>query len=168
MPVNEALVAALVEVERHVGRSGWDQPARIFALVPTREFVAAEPSLAPQFAAANPDGFTSIEQDDFHAGDDLGETLARMVWPQSVSGCVLALERAFLPAQAEVDLPDDPSQAARVVAEHPQRLDLRVVVGVTRDGSRHAVARLRTAEQDLLEGAELVPALADALAHTLE
>lgn len=166
--MNDALVAALVEVERHVGRSGWDQPARIFALVPTREFVAAEPALAAQFAAANPDGFTSIEQDDFHAGDDLAETLARMVWPQTVSGCILALERAFLPADAEAQLPDDPDEAARLVAEHPQRLDLRVVVGVTRDGARHAVARIRSAEQELLEGAELVPALADALAHTLE
>lgn len=168
MPVNEALVAALVEVERHVGRSGWDQPARIFALVPTGEFVAAEPSLAAQFAAANPDGFTSIEQDDFHAGDDLGETLARLVWPQTVGGCVLTLERAFLPADAEAELPEDPEQAARVVAEHPRRLDLRVVVGVTRDGSRHALARLRSDPTELLEGAELVPALADALAHTLE
>ena len=166
--MNEVLVAALVEVERHVGRSGWDQPARIFALVPTREFIAAEPSLAAQFAAANPDGFTSIEQDDFHAGDDLAETLARLVWPPTVTGCVLALERAFLPADAEAQLPDDPSQAAQVVAEHPRRLDLRVVVGVTRDGARHAVARIRSAEQELLEGAELVPALADALSHTLD
>ena len=165
--MNDALVAALVEVERHVGRSGWDQPARIFALVPTREFLAAEPSLAPQFAAANPDGFTSIEQDDFHVGDDLAETLARMLWPQTVTGCVLALERAFLPAEAEAELPDDPDQAARLVAAHPLRLDLRLVVGVTRDGSRHSVARLRSSEE-LLAGADLVPALADALAHTLE
>jgi len=166
--VNEALVAALVEVERYVGRSGWDQPARIFALVPTREFVAAEPSLAAQFAAANPDGFTSIEQDDFHAGDDLAETLARLIWPPTVAGCVLALERAFLPADAEAELPEDPVLAARVVAEHPQRLDLRVVVCGPGAVSRHAVARIRSAEQELLEGAEMVPALADALAHTLE
>ncbi len=36
VPVSDALVAALIEVERHVGRSGWDQPARLFALVPHR------------------------------------------------------------------------------------------------------------------------------------
>ena len=44
--MSEALAAALIEVERHVGRSGWDQPARLFALVPTAELIAAEPSLA--------------------------------------------------------------------------------------------------------------------------
>ena len=31
----ERLLAALVEIERFVGRAGWDQPARLFALVPT-------------------------------------------------------------------------------------------------------------------------------------
>ena len=57
---------------------------------------------------------------------------------------------------------------ARAVAEHPNRLDLRVVVGVTRDGLSHGVARVRGENGDLLSGADLVPALASALAHTLE
>ena len=168
--MSDALLAALVEIERHVGRSGWDQPARLFALVPTAELVAAEPSLA-EHLLGEPDGFASVEQDEFHAGDDLAETLERIAWPATVAGCALALERAFLPPSAEADLPDDPAAAATVVAEHPDRLDLRVVVGVHRAGTRQALARVRAAEGadgDLLTGEDLVPALASALAHTLD
>ena len=167
MPVNDSLVAALVEVERHVGRSGWDQPARLFALVNTGDLIAAEPSLADQLLGAL-DGFSSIEQEDFLPGEDLAETLVGIAWPDSVSGCVLALERAFLPADAEEELPADPDAAALVVAAHPRRLDLRVVVGVTRDGASHGLARVRGADGDLMGGADLVPALAVALAHTLD
>jgi len=169
--MSEALAAALIEVERHVGRSGWDQPARLFALVPTAELIAAEPSLAEHLQNGFEDGYSSIEQDDFRQGDDLAVTLSRITWPTSVAGCVLALERAFLPADAETELPDDPQAAALLVAEHPRRLDLRVVVGVTRDGVRHAVARVRAAEGtdgELLTGEDLVPALASALSHTLD
>jgi hypothetical protein len=168
MPVNDALVAALVEVERHVGRLGWDQPARLFALVPTADLIAAEPSLAEHLSGGVPDGFSSIEQEDFRPGTDLGETLARITWPPAVAGCVLALERAFLPSDAEAELPEDPDLAARAVAAHPRRMDLRVVVGVARDGSRHGVARVRGEGGDLMGGSDLVPALAAALAHTLE
>ena len=165
--MTDALVAALIEVERHVGRYGWDQPARLFALVRTSELIAAEPSLADQLTGA-PDGYSSIEQEDFTPGDDLAETLAGIAWPDTVAGCVLALERAFLPTDAEGDLPADPDAAAIAVAAHPRKLDLRVVVGVSRDGSTHGLARVRGEDGDLLAGADLVPALAAALAHTLE
>jgi hypothetical protein len=165
--VTDALVAALIEVERHIGRSGWDQPARLFALVRTAELIAAEPSLADQLTGAA-DGYSSIEQEDFTPGDDLAETLAGIAWPDTVAGCVLALERAFLPTDAEGELPEDPDAAALAVANHPRKLDLRVVVGVTRDGGSHGLARVRGEDGDLLAGADLVPALAAALAHTLE
>ena len=115
--MTDALVAALIEVERHVGRYGWDQPARLFALVRTAELIAAEPSLADQLTGA-PDGYSSIEQEDFTPGDDLAETLAGIAWPDAVAGCVLALERAFLPSDAEGELPADPDAAALAVANH--------------------------------------------------
>ncbi len=166
--MSDALTAALIEVERHVGRLGWDQPARLFALVRTAELMAAEPTLAEHLGAAPADGYTSIEQEEFVAGDDLAQTLARIAWPPTVAGCVLALERLFLPADAEVELPEDPAAAARVVADHPQRLDLRVVVGVTRDGAQHGVARVRGDAQELIGGNDLVPALASALSRTLD
>lgn len=166
--MSETLVAALVEIERHVGRLGWDQPARLFALVPTAELLAAEPGLAEHLAGAPADGFSSIEQEEFRPGTDLAEALGRIAWPATVAGCALALERSFLPAAAEGELPEDPDAAARAVADHPDRLDLRVVVGVTRAGQRHGVARVRGTDGELLAGHELVPALAAALAHTLE
>jgi hypothetical protein len=166
--MKDALVAALVEAERHVGRLGWDQPARLFALVLTSDLIAAEPHLAEQLQAVPQDGFTSVEQDEFHAGADLAETLAGLTWPPAVAGCALSVERAFLPSGSEADLPEDPDQAAAVVAEHPDRIDLRIVVGVTRDGLQHGVARVRGEAGELLGGQDLVPALAAALAHTFE
>lgn len=166
--MSEALTAALIEVERFVGRSGWDQPARLFALVRTEELIASEPGLAEHLSGALPDGFTSIEQEEFSAGADLGLTLAGIAWPMTVAGCALALERVFVPPEVESELPEDPAEAARVVAGHSKRIDLRVVVGVTRDGARHGVARVRGNEGELVGGADLVPALADSLARTLE
>lgn len=163
-----ALEAALIDVERHVGKLGWDQPARLFALVRTGDLIAAEPHLAEALAGVPADGFSSVEQDEFRTGDDLGHTLSEIMWPEAVSGCALSVERSFLPTDLEADLPEDPAEAAEVVAKHPRRLDLRVVVGVTRDGERHGIARVRDAEGDLVGGRDLVPALADALAHTFE
>lgn len=167
---DDNLVAALLEIERHVAHGGWDAPARLFALVPTAELIAAEPTLAPQIARADdlPAGaLSSIEQDGFHAGDDVLDALARITWPPTVAGVALTLERAFLPQGLEDDLPDDPDAAAAFVADHPARQDVRVVVGVTRTGSRHGLARLRANPDDLLGAADLVPGLADALATTL-
>ncbi|MEA4944139.1 MAG: PPA1309 family protein [Propionicimonas sp.] len=166
--MSESLTAALVEVERFVGRSGWDQPARLFALVRTAELIAAEPGLAEHLTNAPGDGFTSIEQEEFTAGADLDETLARIAWPDTVAGCALCLERVFVPPEVEPELPEDPVAAAAVVADHPKRIDLRVVVGVTRDGARHGVARVRGHEGELLGGTDLVPALTEALSRTLE
>lgn len=165
--MTEHLQAALVEVERHVGRSGWDQPARLFALVRTADLVAAEPSLAEHLSNGPGEGFTSIEQEDFRAGDDLGTTLARIAWPATVQGCVLTLERFFLPPALEADIPEDPELAATFVASHPARLELRVVVGVTRAAEQSGIARLRSSG-DLLGGPDLVPALAAALSRTLD
>lgn len=165
---SDALVSALAEIERHVAHAGWDSPARLFALVPTADLLAAEPALADQLAPpATPDALSCVEQDGFHAGDDIVDALARLAWPPTVAGVALALERLFLPAGLEADLPDDPDAAAAAVAAHPGRRDIRVVVGVTRDGARHGLARLKDHPDDLLAAPDLVPGLADALAQTL-
>ncbi len=167
--LSDALAAAVLEVERHVGAAGWDQPARLFALVPTHELIAAAPELAAQLGTDHPEGhLSSIEQEDFHGGMDLTEALAHLAWPATVAGCVLSLERAFLPAQYESELPDDPASASDVVANHPHRQELRLVTGVLRDGARHAVGRLRTNPTELLGGADLAPGLSAALLATLE
>ncbi len=166
-PDHSALVASLVEVERHVGASGWDQPSRLFALVRTADLIAAEPQLANQLGAAPPDGFSSVEQDDFHPGADVLGALQRISWPETVAGCVMVVERCFLSKEHEDDIPDDDT-ATDYVASHPDKQDIRVVVGALRDGSSHGVARLMSSPDELLGGDNLVPGLSAGVLGTLQ
>lgn len=165
----DALIAALMEIERHVTALGWDQPARLFALVRTADLVAAEPHLAAALDADRrpPDALSSIEQDTWHGGEDLVEALQQISWPETVEGCALVVERAFLTADAEADLPDDPVEAARAVAEHPRRQEIRVVAGVLRGGQQQSLARLAAEPEDLLGGPDLAPGLSALLIQTL-
>lgn len=169
----EALLAALVELERYVGGAGWDQPPRLFALVLTDAFVAAEPALAVELGmrttaeGAPPGALTAVEQEDFAPTGDLLGDLAGLEWPETVFGCALSAERTFLPAGQEGELPEEPAAAAAYVAAHPARQDIRVVVGADRAGHVHGVARLVSAPNELLGAADLVPGLGTALAHTL-
>ncbi len=165
----DALIASLMEIERHVFRIGWDQPVRLFALVPTQQLLAAEPALAHHAANSDdPDALSAVEQDEFHSGGDIAEDLERITWPTTVVGCAIALERVLLPAEAEATIPDDPDEAASFVAKHPLRQDVRVVVGVLRDGTSHGLARLKSNTEDLMGASDLVPGLTRALARTLE
>lgn len=170
---SDALVASLLELERHVGQDGWDRPPRLFALVPTDAVIAAEPQLAEQLGlrgtadGGHPDALTAIEQDHFKPSADLLSDLAQIIWPEAVHGCALTMESTFLPTDAEADIPDDPDAAAEYVAAHPARQEMRVVVGADRGEHRHGVARLRSRPDDLLGAQDLVPGLAEALAHTL-
>lgn len=169
----DALIAALVDLEHHVGESGWEQPPRLFALVLTDRLVASEPELAGSLGLRTtaeggaPEALTAVEQEEFGVGEDVLEALARIEWPDAVFGCAISLVRTFLPAAYEADLPSDPREAAEVVAAHPQRQEIRVVVGTDRAGHRHGVARLVSQPEELLAAEDLVPGLADALAHTL-
>ena len=162
------LIACLFDVERHVSSLGWDQPTRLFALVPTGELLEAEPLLRGRLPEGSPDSLSAVEQDEFVAGEDLKERLEGITWPASVEGCAIALERSFLPREREAEIPGDATEGARFVAAHPERMDVRVVVGVLRDGSRHGLARLVSNPDELLGAEDLVPGLTEALARTLE
>lgn len=170
---SDALIAALMELERHVGEDGWDQAPRLFALVSTDAVIAAEPELAVQLGlrgsadGGHPDALTAIEQDHFRPGADLLADLSAIFWPDAVHGCALSLESTFLPADAEADIPDDPDEARQYVAAHELQQEMRVVVGVDRDQHRHGVARMRSQEDELIGAPDLVPGLTEALAHTL-
>jgi len=169
----DALVAALLDLDRHVGRDGWDQPPRLFALVLTDVLAEAEPALSQQLGLRTtkdgglPGALTAIEQDEFRSTGDLTRDLETLEWPDSVFGCALATVRTFLPSTYEADLPADPEAAAAVVAGHPQRQEIRVVVGADRAGNRHGVGRLASRPEEVLGAADLVPGLSSALAHTL-
>ena len=167
----DPLQSVVGEVEGHVAEAGWDQPPQLFALVETEQLLRTEPQLASTMGlvAGDPASLTPIAQEPL--GDaPLDEQLASMVFGDEVLGVVLAHEVLVLPPAAEAALADvdDPAAAA---AEHPERREVRMVVGVARGGRQACVLRLRgaTPEQDeRVTGPDLAPALAAALLATLD
>lgn len=170
--MSTALTRAVIELEQHVAQTGWDQPPRLFALVDTAQLADAEPALAASLgiddASASHAPLTSIEQEGLSPDEPLDELLARIAWPETVLGAAVVLERLMLPPSAEDELPDEGDLDAWV-ARHPDREEVRIAVGVTRDGSRDTALRLRSRDADdaVLSGADLVPNLTRALAETL-
>lgn len=170
----EALIAALIELDHHIDRLGWEQPPRLFALVRSADLLAAEPGLAEQLGISAPDelvpgALSSIEQETFAppSDADLPAALERIMWPETVDGCALSCVRTFLPSGHEGEPPEDPDEAAAFVADHPDRAEIRLVAGVLRDGTQHAVARLASHPGDLLGGPELAPGVLSVLTSTL-
>ncbi|RYB91621.1 hypothetical protein EUA06_09745 [Nocardioides glacieisoli] len=171
MPEDPALAAAVLEIEAHVAQDGWDQPARLYALVDTATLVAQEPALAAAMSIDGPadDGsFTSIEQEGLPPGQPLEEALHTIAWPESVSGCAAVIERLVLPPDVDDDIPEDPTSAELFAREHPDRQEVRMVAGVTRAGASYCALRLRAHddEQSVVNGTELVPGLLDLLHAT--
>jgi hypothetical protein len=191
---NAALTQSLIELEQHVAKAGWDQGPRLFALADTAELIKAEPRLAAALApetlleaagsgagspaepGAGPGfgplrAYTSIEQEGFPDGKALDEALAGIAWPRTVDGAALVIERVMLPPAAEAEMPeaDDGVDLDAWAAAHPERQEVRIAVGVLRDGSRDCALRLRSRDSDdeVLSGPDLVPHLAEALAQTL-
>lgn len=176
MPVADPMASTplrlvTLEVESHVAADGWDQPPRLYAIVPTAQLVEREPALAEQLSSQlelRPDGFTSIEQDGLPPDRPLEEVLGEIEWPDAVTGCIAVVERVMLPPEAEDALPDDPAELMTFAAEHPDRREVRLVAAVTRDGERHSAVRAREPDDaPLLEGPDLVPGLLDHLTRTL-
>jgi hypothetical protein len=161
------LAAAVLEIERHAAVAGWDQPARLFALVETAELAAREPQLA---ASLGDETLTSIEQEGLVPGQSLEEQLAAIIWPQTVHGCAALVERFVLPPEVEAELPDDAASAAAYASEHPHRQEVRIVAAATRTGASYCALRLRAHDEDtsVLTGAALVPELVDLVRATLE
>jgi hypothetical protein len=163
------LPATAREVEEFVAVAGWDQPPQLFALVTTVTLLASQPELADQLDAQAP--LTPVAQDALPEGE-LDAALAGIEWPDSVAGCALAQEIVVLPPEAQAglgELPDDPAQARRAAAEHPQRREGRLVAAVLRDGVGACVLRLRADPTDDLGRDEVVedPQLAPNLLHAL-
>jgi hypothetical protein len=179
-PRAEPLRAVVGEVERHVADGGWDRPPALFALADTSEFLRAEPALADQLGVdpANvPAGaLTPIEQEGF-GEESLDEALAKISWPESVAGCALVYEALVLPPSAEADRPED-IDPADWAAEHPDRREVRMAVGVMRDGRTEGMLRIRPlageeddsdpTSGDVITAPDLAPGVADALRATLE
>ncbi|MFD4555917.1 PPA1309 family protein [Streptomyces sp. NPDC058469] len=169
------LTRAVLEIDEYASGLGWDQPARLFALVDTARLRSQEPGLAAQLGLRDePEttGLTPIEQEEIPAGKPLDEFLGTIAWPDAVAGCALTVERLMLPPSAEASVPDGLSEKklTQWVAQHPDRQEVRMTVAVLRDGTRDSALRLREKDSptEVLTGGALVPGLAEALSATFE
>jgi hypothetical protein len=174
-PVDPALRSAVLEIEAHVAESGWDQPARLYALVPTGDLISREPALAAAMGLdsggdASPEGLTPVEQDDVPPHESLETVLGRIMWPAEVFGAAAAVERLVLPPEADAAMPVEPEAAERYAAEHPDRQEVRIVAGATRAGSTYCALRMRAHDDALsvLESPDLVPTLLQLVRDTLD
>jgi hypothetical protein len=168
-----ALREAVREIEAYAAEAGWDQPARLFALVPTSDLLQREPGLAEALGVddeTNPADLTPVEQEPVAADQEVEEVLARIMWPAEVFGCAAVVERLVLPPSADGELPADPEEAQAFAADHPDRHEVRIVAAATRDGSTYCALRMRSHDDEfsVLESRDLVPALLELLSGTLE
>jgi hypothetical protein len=72
----------------------------------------------------------------------------------------------MLPPEVEESMPRH-ADVLDWASGHPERREARLAVAVLRDGTRACTVRLRGVDE-LLVGPDLAPALADALAATLD
>lgn len=93
-----------------------------------------------------------------------------LAWPADVDGVAMAIERLVVPPEAQQTLPEDPDAAAQALAAHPDRVDVRLLVAVTRDGDSTCLLRQRPNDADdkVAIGRDIAPDLVAALAATLE
>lgn len=171
--VDALLQSAVREVETHAAGGGWDQPARLYALVPTADLLEREPRLAAamgldEVSAAG--SLTPVEQDQLSPDRTLEQVLETIMWPPDVFGCAAVVERFVLPPGADEQVPEDPGHAQEYAASHPDRQEVRIAAGATRDGSTYCALRLKSHDDDLsvIESTDLVPALLQLLSGTLE
>jgi hypothetical protein len=161
MPV-DPLTAVVLDVERHAASSGWDQPARIYGVVSTVQLVDQEPHLADELGlTADSSTLTPLDQGELPWHGSLEESLARLAWPEAVLGAVLVTER--------VVAGEDGQRRLTTAPEGTGADELRLVIGVLRDGGRMCAVRFRSADEEtaVLSGADMAPDLSEQLAATL-
>ncbi|PPK98744.1 hypothetical protein CLV92_101445 [Kineococcus xinjiangensis] len=179
LPVG-ALWQTVAEIERHVAAAGWGAPVRLFALVRTAEALSRDPFLAERLPAdvveaaeRDPAHLTSVEQEGLPAEQDLDDLLGQLAWGPGVDGAAVVVERLLVPPDAAADVrashPADDEARVAALAAHPQAEDVRIAVGVLRDGRHECVVRSRSKDRDIdvATGADLVPGLVAALQATL-
>jgi hypothetical protein len=156
------------EVEDHVASGGWDQPTRLFALVPTAALIAASPELVAELGLSSELPLTSVEQE-IEDSLELEELLGTIAWPDDVQGAVVVLERIVLPPSAESGLPaENDSELIQAASDHPDRRDVRIVSAVLRSGENLNALRYRTHDsaEQVAVAANLVGRLNESLAAT--
>ncbi|MEW1956285.1 PPA1309 family protein [Kineococcus sp. NPDC059986] len=181
-PRPSGLWRTVAEIERYVAADGWGAPLRLFALVRTADALDRDPGLAHRLPAhvldearADADHLTSVEQEGVPTDADLDDLLGQLAWPAGVDGAALVVEKILVPPDAEAEVraataADDEAGRARALAAHPLAEDVRIAVGVLRDGRHECAVRSRSKDSDgeVRTGADLVPGLVGALQATLQ
>jgi len=153
---NDSVLAETIrELDQHVADSGWDQPARLFAIVPTADLATDHPELV---SPEHPGQFMFVEQDAPLDNENLIGSLEQISWPFEIMGAALAIER-LISMQ-----PDDEIDAEA----ESQTQELRIIALVMRDGSNMNAIRQRSYddETNVAVASDLVPALNMALLQT--
>lgn len=169
-PQQSALRQAVDEIEMTASRLGWDRPPALYALVRTEEMIENEAVPADIRAGlekswnGTADHLSAVAQDPMHE-DEVEDVLPRLAWPESVYGAVLTLERIIVPPEVEDEAPEDPEEALTFISNHPSRTDVRLIVGVTRDGESWCEVRARNFDDPTRvgKGENLAPSLVEAL-----
>ena len=169
--VEPALHALLVELGDQVAVDGWDQTPRLFALFAAGDLQRNAPEAARRLGLAEVDPRATpliARETPFDTAEGLDEALGHILWDDEVGGCALVLELLTLPSATEAELPVDRAAAQRYAADHPDRAEVRVLVGVLRDGTRDAVVRMRDEfrSDTVLFGADLAAGVARVLLAT--
>lgn len=165
-----ALRAVVAEIESGAARVGWDRPPSIYALVPTAELMKT-PEVPTDVLAdlekawdGSETHLSAILQESM-AGDQLEELLPKLAWPPSVWGAALTVERVIVPPAVEEAAPEDPDEALAFISNHPAASDVRLTIGVTREGDSWCAIRTRAFDDagNVGSGETLVPSLVEAL-----
>lgn len=179
-PVSDGLWRAVAEIERYVASDGWGARLRLFALVRTAEALRRDPDLASRLplnvveeARADAGHLMSVEQEGVPTIADLDDLLGQLAWPAGVDGAALVVEKILVPPDAEAEVraavpAGDEAGRARALAAHPLAEDVRIAVGVLRDGRHECAVRSRSKDSDgeVRTGSDLVPGLVSALQAT--
>ena len=158
---NNPLAIAVLEAESDRERDGWDKPPLLYALVPKAAVMAADPELGARIGAAPEDSLIPIKQEPLPPGEPL-EVLAKVSWPDDVTGCVLVTELVVLTPEAEGVGPPDPASVGQWARDHPGGRPARLAVGVSRSGDYTCVLRMKGDDS-----VQLDPRLADDLVTAL-
>lgn len=159
-----ALKESVLEIERECAKAGWTRGIVLYALVPTADVIESAPEMAEALAEKSPTSLTAIEQEDVELTGTIEDFLGTISWSAEVFGAALVLERLIVNEEPPGELSEE--ALAEWVIEHGQ--EVRMVVGVLRDGSQECAMRMRAYDDEnaIMAGPELLPGMAEALALT--
>jgi hypothetical protein len=159
-----ALKETVLEIERECAKAGWTRGIVLYALVPTADVIESAPEMAEALAEKSPTSLTAIEQEDVELTGTIEDFLGTISWSAEVFGAALVLERLIVNEEPPGELSEE--ALADWVIEHGQ--EVRMVVGVLRDGSQECAMRMRAYDDEnaIMAGPELLPGMAEALALT--